>query len=85
MCIYLTTSELRTPHYSGHCSNGVPNTHTHTHVYSCIIIDVMLLLLIQVKEVMSDNINKVVERGDKLDDLGERAGKVYKVKDKHSN
>ena len=28
---------------------------------------------------MSDNINKVVERGDKLDDLGERAGKVYSI------
>jgi hypothetical protein len=28
----------------------------------------------EVKDVMSDNINKVVERGEKLDDLGERAG-----------
>ena len=32
--------------------------------------------MVQVKEVMSDNINKVVERGDKLDDLGERAGEM---------
>jgi hypothetical protein len=35
---------------------------------------VCVLLLAQVKDVMSDNINKVVERGEKLDDLGERAG-----------
>ena len=31
-------------------------------------------MLLQVKGVMSDNINKVVERGAKLEDLEERAG-----------
>ena len=35
---------------------------------------VCVCVLAQVKDVMSDNINKVVERGEKLDDLGERAG-----------
>ena len=40
------------------------------HVCVCVCVCV----LAQVKDVMSDNINKVVERGEKLDDLGERAG-----------
>ena len=31
-------------------------------------------MLLQVKGVMRSNINKVAERGDKLDDISERAG-----------
>ena len=32
---------------------------------------------VQVKGVMVSNIEKVTQRGDKLDDLGERAGQLY--------
>ena len=41
----------------------------------CVCVCVCVCVLSQVKGVMSDNINKVVERGEKLDDLEERAGK----------
>ena len=34
---------------------------------------------VQVKGVMVHNIEKVTQRGDKLEDLGERAGEQYTV------
>ena len=35
---------------------------------------ILVSILLQVKGVMRSNINKVAERGDKLDDISERAG-----------
>ena len=43
-------------------------------MYNAAVYVLHYLVVLQVKEVMHDNINKVVERGEKLDDLGERAG-----------
>lgn len=34
----------------------------------------------EVKGVMLDNIDKVAQRGEKLDDLGERAGKIFRMR-----
>ena len=41
--------------------NTHAHTHTHTHTH-------------QVKGIVRDNINKVVERGERLDDIGDKAG-----------
>ena len=49
----------------------IVNSITLAYVYSK---SILLNLRLQVKGVMVSNIEKVTQRGDKLDDLGERAG-----------
>ena len=58
---------------------------TYVHMYSVVCISVQLhcncvcVVYPQVKGVMRDNLSKVVDRGERLDDLEQRAGQSMRV------
>ena len=50
------------------CTQAYIAKHTHTHTHICTYASH------QVKEIVHDNFNKVIDRGDKFDHLDEQAG-----------